>query len=229
MVNLKDTKIYKLFKLYFFTLEYFLLKIIGGKTKGYYFSKWVLDRGEEKMLVDYPLNSQSLVIDVGGYTGNFSDKIISIYNPNLFIFEPVKKYFDILTGKYSKNPKVKIYKYGLSDRNTQQNIYLSDDGTSLIKHTDKIEKVKLKDISDLIKKFKSIDLISINIEGAEYNVLERLTSTKLINRIKYLQVQFHDFVPNSNSLRKKIVKKILKTHKVRYSYPFVWESFELKK
>ena len=200
-----------------------------GDGRVYYFSKWIADKGDSNLLFDYSINDKSLVVDIGGYKGFFSDKIISLYNPTIFIVEPVKEYFLILKNKYKNNKKVGVFNYGLSDKNGTQNIYLSDDGTSLIKKTGQSEKIKLVDAAIFLRKFKSIDLLSVNIEGAEYQVLERLIKTDLIKRVQFLQVQFHEFAPHAKNLRKRIIKKILKTHRVRFSYPFVWESFELKK
>lgn len=193
-----------------------------------YFSKWVIDKGGEFLFFNYPLNPKSIVVDIGGYKGFFSDEIISLYDPTMYILEPVQEYFLILKNKYSKNKKVKIFNFGLSDKNTTRDIYLSGDGTSLVKEGNKSEKIKLVDTATFFKKIGFVDLVSINIEGSEYEVLNKLVSTTLIKNIKYLQVQFHKFIPNSTMVRNRIVKLILKTHKVRYSYPFVWESFELK-
>lgn len=228
MKKLKQTKIYKPIKKFFFVVVHFALKTNRLKNWLYYYSKWVTDNGDETLLAKYPLNSNSTVVDIGGYKGFFSDKIISLYDPSIFILEPINKYFRLLKNKYKDNKKVKVYNFGLSDKNSYKNIYLSDDGSSLIKKSKALEKVRLVDCLTFIKKFKSVDLISLNIEGSEYKVLERLVSTNLIKRLKFLQVQFHNFVPNAKELRTQIVKKISRTHKKRYSYPFIWESFESK-
>lgn len=228
MDKLKQNKGYKIIKRCFFIMVCLLLKTVNIKGWKYYFSKWVADDGDNTLLTKYPLNPNSVIIDVGGYIGSFSDKIISLYNPYLIIFEPVRKYYKILKKKYAGSKNIMVYNYGLSNKNCQQKIYLSDDGTSLIKKSDRSEKIKLIDTAEFIRKIKNIDLMSINIEGAEYQVLERLIETSLINKIKYLQVQFHSFVPGANNRRRDVLKNILKTHKVYFSYPFVWESFKLK-
>lgn len=201
---------------------------MGTKNRKYFYSKWIADNGDEALLTHYPLNSRSMVVDVGGYTGNFSDKINALYNPQLIIFEPVKKYYDILKRKYANNRNVTLYKYGLSNSDSIQKIYLSDDGTSLFKKSFDYQTIKLLDAEKFFDKYKKIDLVSINIEGAEYAVIERLIETGSIKKIKYLQVQFHSFVPDSINRRGGILRKILKTHKIHYSYPFVWESFKLR-
>lgn len=228
MDNFKETKTYKIFKKIFFTIKYQFLFHFGHRDKKYYYSKWVKDEGDTSILVEYPLNPKSTVIDVGGYTGNFSDKILKLYNPQLIILEPVKKYFKILKNKYSQNKNVSIYDYGLSKSDSVQKIFLSNDGTSLFKRSDKTQSIRLIDSAKFFKKYNKVDLVSINIEGAEYDVLDRLIDSGMIKRIKYLQVQFHSFVPESKKRRGKILKELSKTHTTHFSYPFVWESFKLK-
>ncbi|MEK7472793.1 MAG: FkbM family methyltransferase [Patescibacteria group bacterium] len=227
MLNLKKSKIYKVLKLISFSFLYYILKTLSINNRLFYLSKWVRDNGDDRLLVNYPINSKGTILDVGGYTGVFSDKLLAINDVNLIIFEPVQKYYKILKKKYTKNRKVKIYNLGLSDQNYSDSISVSNDSTSLFKNTGKTEKANFIDVGLFVKKVKKIDLMSINIEGSEYQVLDRLIKTNQIKKIKYVQIQFHDFVPNAKIMRRALIKKILKTHKIRYSYPFVWESFEL--
>lgn len=226
MTNLKQQKTYKILKRIFFSLVYLFYKTTGQKNQKYYLAKWFIENPDNNFLIKYPLEKSSLVVDVGGYIGNFSDNLISTFNPKLIIFEPVKKYFRALKTKYSNNRRVILYNYGLSDKNITQNIYMSKDSSSLFKRSNTKAKIKLIDVANFLKKFNYIDLMSINIEGAEYEVLNRIIEKGLINKIKFLQVQFHNFTPKSKESRKNIIKKILKTHKKRFSYPFVWEAFE---
>ena len=228
MEEIKRHKTYKMIKRAFFSVVFLIYKIFGIKNRNYYISKWFSEDGDNKLLTNYPLTSKSTVVDVGGYLGVFSDNIVDKYNPNIYIYEPVKSFFKILKNKYLGNKKVTIFNYGLSNRNTIKKIYLLADGSSLVKKGEKSLKIKLVDVKNIFKNLKKVDLMSINIEGSEYDVLERLVNTSLIKKIKFLQVQFHSFVPDATIRRQKIIKGILKTHKRHFTYPFVWESFELR-
>jgi hypothetical protein len=73
----------------------------------------------------------------------------------------------------------------------------------------------------------TIDLMKINIEGGEYDLLERLIETNMISRIKNIQVQFHDVAPDSLSRMLAIQTSLLKTHSNIFNYKFVWDSYEL--
>lgn len=83
--------------------------------------------------------------------------------------------------------------------------------------------VSQEDIGD-----KKFDLISINIEGGEYDLLERILQTSP-HMMQSIQVQFHDFVPNAGEKRDRILLLLEKNgYKKGYSFPFVWEFFTQK-
>ena len=67
-----------------------------------------------------------------------------------------------------------------------------------------VELIKLLDIVQFIteKGIQRIDLMKINIEGEEFNLLPRLLDSPLVQICRNLQIQFHDFVENSEILRK---------------------------
>ena len=73
-----------------------------------------------------------------------------------------------------------------------------------------------------------IDLMKINIEGGEYEFLEYLLDTGLAVKIKNVQVQFHDFVPNAETRTKSIQERLSQTHSLTYQYEFVWENWRVK-
>ena len=71
-----------------------------------------------------------------------------------------------------------------------------------------------------------VDLMKINIEGGEYDGLDKLVGTGLIKGIKSIQVQFHDFVPDAEKRVKDIHDKLQVTHIPTYQYEFVWENWQ---
>lgn len=219
--------------LYYLYFKY-IYKDIYKSTIG----RWFWKNGNDKYLTKAnSLDEGSVVFDVGGYVGVFSDSIIKAYNPYIYIFEPIKEYFDILNTKYSKNPKVTILNVGLSDRNEKSEIIVSGESSSLmnINNTKEIKdtstnRITLIKISEAMNKYKidTIDLLSINIEGSEYKLLEAILKEKIINKINLLQVQFHNNVVGHEAKRNVIIEKIQQTHKIVFSFPYVWERFEKK-
>jgi hypothetical protein len=47
-------------------------------------------------------------------------------------------------------------------------------------------------------------------------------------RFRFIQVQFHDFVPDAKALRTALRERLRQTHMESWCYPFVWESWERK-
>jgi hypothetical protein len=73
-----------------------------------------------------------------------------------------------------------------------------------------------------------IDLLKVNIEGGEYELLEHLIATGDIRKVRKLQVQFHDFVPDAIPRRARILQGLAQTHAQHWNFHFVWEEWGLK-
>lgn len=195
-------------------------------------NKWIKDDGDNTLRLDYPLSGGSVVLDLGGYKGDFAEAISERYSCNVYLFEPVLRNFELCSERFKYNQKVRCFNYGLSDADGE--FYISDDkdGASLVKGfgNQNMERVVVKEFSSVVESLGvgEIDLLKINIEGGEYSVLQNIISNRLIDRIKYIQVQFHDFVPNANELRDKIRSCLSATHDESWSYHFVWESWKRK-
>jgi FkbM family methyltransferase len=192
--------------------------------------KWFQDDGDKTLRLNYPLNENSIVFDIGGYEGKFADEIFKKYQSTVYIFEPVSKFYDAICKRFEGNPKIKVFNFGLSNQDNEILISLCDDASSI--HTQGInkEKIQLKSINDFIVKnnIQYINLMKINIEGGEYQILPALIDLSFIKNIENLQVQFHTFIPNATEMRNNIRKELAKTHQLTYDYYFIWENWKLK-
>ena len=192
--------------------------------------RWYRDGGDNHFRYTYRLGSRSTVIDAGGYEGEWSRGIYDKYHPRIYIFEPVKKYYDSISLKFKGNKKVRVFHAGLSGKDRQESISIDDVSSSVFKKGGKTERISLLDIQKFCReqKLKRIDLIKINIEGGEYELLERLIETGMAKNITNIQVQFHDFFPDAEKRMESIQRKLSRTHRLTYSYWFVWDNWELK-
>lgn len=190
---------------------------------------WFKIDGDKTLRLNYRLNSSSVVVDVGGYEGQWASDIFAKYCCNIIIFEPVKTFADKIKSRFTKNEKIKTYKYGLSNKNAKQVISLLADSSSMFKSDTDQEEIEVVDGSIFLTKenIANIDLMKINIEGGEYDLLDNLIDSGFIPKIKNIQVQFHDFVPNAKSRMLKIQNELRKTHHLTYQYEFVWENWEI--
>lgn len=192
---------------------------------------WFAVNGDETLRLNYDLNDKSIVFDIGGYKGEFARDIFCKYNATIYIFEPIKSFFQIIQSKFVNNQKVKIHNFGLAGKDEQMQISMSENASSVFLKTEDSETIHLKSIVNFIKEnnIQTVDLIKINIEGGEYELLESLIENNLISVFKNIQVQFHDFLlENGKERMNKIQENLSKTHQITYQYEFVWENWELK-
>ena len=194
------------------------------------YSKWIKDKGDEKLRYDYPLNENSIVFDLGGYHGEFADKIYDKYRCSVYIFEPVKEFFEIIKEIFKSNQKIYTFDYGLSDKDESMEINISNDASSVHKQDGVKETINLKSITNFIKEnnIQKIDLFKINIEGGEYEILPEIVKSDFVKNIDNLQIQFHDFIENAEYKREEIREELSKTHVLTYDYYFIWENWKKK-
>jgi FkbM family methyltransferase len=191
---------------------------------------WLSDDGNNTLLIDYPLNEDSIVFDAGGHLGYWSEKIEKKYNPTILIFEPIPGHILSLKERFQYNPKVRIYPWGLADKNTSALISVDGNSSSFYKKSQHMMSVELKDIKEFMEEngFNAVDLIEINIEGGEYVLLQRMIETGIVEKFKNIVIQFHDFYPNAFILRRSLQKSLSRTHCLIWNYPFIWESWKRK-
>ena len=191
---------------------------------------WTLRKGDSKLSLDYPLNKDSVVFDVGAYEGNFTEKLHSKFRCNIHAFEPLLEYSTYLKKKFKDDPNVVIHEFGLLDENSELKLSNIDGSSSIFSRPEGALdiSVNMKSFSTFIEKesISKIDLMYINIEGSEYRLLRQILDSGFINNIDHLQIQFHNFVNNAEKLRNKIRKDLLKTHKNNFNYPFIWERWD---
>ena len=194
---------------------------------------WVKINGDKTLRLEYPeLNNNSIIMDMGGYEGQWSSDIYSKYNSNIYIFEPYKPYAVSIESRFKKNEKIKVFSIGLGKCNSKELLNISADGSSVFKGVNNSNTSEI-DIIDAVIFLKDheinmIDLMKINIEGGEYDLLEHLIQEGAINSIINIQVQFHDFAPDAFNRMKNIQNELSKTHELTYQYELVWENWKLK-
>ena len=188
----------------------------------------------EKLRYEYSLDKTSICVDLGAFHCEWSLKISEMYNnPTIYAFEAVSDIFNIAKENIINNENIKLFNYGVGKNNSIEKINIGPAkgvSTSFYIESDNSTEVQVRSIKEVFEelKIKNIDLIKINIEGSEYDVLECLIENNLHLNIKNIQVQFHRLTDNYLTRYNNIRQNLLKSHKVTYDYPFIWENWELK-
>lgn len=182
---------------------------------------------EQMLKTSFSLTTTSVVIDVGGYRGDWASDIYSRYRCPVFVLEPVIAFCQHLRTRFSQNPDIQIIQAGLGAQSGEQSISLQADGTSFFRATDVMQTVRMKSAKDFFaeEQLTEIDLIKMNIEGSEYELLEHLIAIGMVPHIRHFLIQFHDISPDSYARMQKIRKELSKTHRPLFQYDFIWEAW----
>ncbi len=193
--------------------------------------RWYRDDGDNQKRFDYVVSSDSIIIDLGGYDGNWASDFYSRYMSNIFIFEPIQNFADNISNRFKANPKLKVFPSAIGNSERKDSMQLDGVGSSLFRGSNnKGIEVDVKDAKYLfdICGITKCDLLKINIEGGEFEVLPRLIETGLITSIDNLQIQFHKLSSDSSKDMYSIRHELSKTHECTWEYTWIWENWKRK-
>lgn len=190
------------------------------------FDRWFADNGDNTLRLDYRIGISDVVLDCGAYHGAWSRKIYDRYRCRIIAFEPVSEYYAI-TAKELAGTGAYVYRAGVGPTTTSCTIAINGDASSTLMQSGATEQIRIVSIDDVVREHQlpQIRLMKLNIEGAEYDLLDHMLDTGLINRVADIQIQFHQFIQDAESRRNTIRERLRQTHYLTYDYEFVWENW----
>lgn len=144
------------------------------------------------------LNDSSIVYSFGvGTDISFDLGLIEKYGMNVFAFDPTPKSINWVKSQQIPN-QFKLYEYGLADYDGSAN-FNPPENPDHVSHT-LLEKprnntnaipVQVRTLSSIMKEFghTQIDVLKMDIEGAEYSVIENVLKSGV--KIKQWLIEFH--------------------------------------
>jgi FkbM family methyltransferase len=189
--------------------------------------KWYADGGDDRFRFDYNLDEHSFVLDLGGYEGQWASDLYARYRCRIAIFEPVARFARNIDARFGKNGDIEVFQCGLGASSRTETIYVHGASSSTHKKQAQSEQIELVDVRQWFEdhNIEAVQLMKVNIEGGEYELLERLIATGLIGRIDDIQVQFHNFTPDAPARMEQLQHAMRATHTPTYQYRFVWENW----
>eukprot|EP01116_Phalansterium_solitarium_P018731 TRINITY_DN5070_c0_g1_i1.p1 TRINITY_DN5070_c0_g1~~TRINITY_DN5070_c0_g1_i1.p1 ORF type:complete len:267 (-),score=5.89 TRINITY_DN5070_c0_g1_i1:9-809(-) len=189
---------------------------------------------DECTTVPHPeLTEDSIVFEVGGNRGDFVALLLNHYRGIVYIFEPVAQYYLHLVERFSGNPKIRVFSFGLSDKDELVNIvkfgFKAEASSVFYQDTNgsfPTETIVLRSMSSVLQNFNvtKVDLLNINCEGCEYPVLEHVVEKNLVTRFSGIQVQFHRGLVTDQLQRKCRLEALLhNTHFEVFNFNYVWQ------
>ena len=137
---------------------------------------------------------------VGGYHCWEAEKYLQLYkNAKLYIFEPVPEFFNIIKQKYGSNPRCELHNIAITNITGDIDFYRtsspgSDSIYPVIENNNSgysfksVFKIKVKSdrLENIIK--ENIDLLNIDVQGAELEVLKGTNLDKVSSIFAEIQM-----------------------------------------
>lgn len=179
------------------------------------------------ILVDVDINSDSVVLDVGAFRGEWSEKIWDRHQPTIHGFEPAPGAAQRMRNKFPDNPKVHVHEFGLGRGDTAVALTLDGPGSSIYDEPAEFGSVpvRIRDVVGVLDELglQEVDLLKVNIEGGEYDLMDRLAEAGWLPRIRLVLIQFHEWHPRAYGRRRRVRRALRGSHEEVWGYPWVWE------
>lgn len=173
----------------------------------------------EHLRYEYDLKSDDVVIDLGAYRGEWASEIRARYGCAVIAVEPT----DAIDG-YTGGEIIKKAAWVDDGELSCGGAYYYTSAFEPVTH-----RLPCFNINTLLDRFDEIALLKINIEGAEYTLLQHVIDQRQHAKICNLQVQFH-IIENQpwQAWYDGIAGLLERTHEIQWRWSFCWESWRRK-
>lgn len=198
-------------------------------------------RAEPDLLIDADLPADAVVLDVGAYEGKWAARVLAraeargVQGLQIYAFEPAPGSIERLHATLGGDPRVVVHPFGVGGRDRLEPLSVGGPGSSVFNNPAVPDmfgmvEVELRDIEGVLSTLgvKQVHLVKINIEGGEYELLDRLHETGWMARMGPVIIQFHEFAPNAYRARRRNRRQLATTHSCTWNYPWVYERWDPK-
>lgn len=173
------------------------------------------------------LNAGSIVYCLGcGEDISFDLGLINQFKCDIFAFDPTPRAIKFVKKVAGQNPKYHFFEVGVWDKEETLEFYAPKNPQHVshslmnLQGTENFIAVKVKRLKQLMDSLdhNNIDLLKMDIEGAEYKVIETIIEDKI--DIKVICVEYDEcFNPLDNNYKKRVQKSV--SSLISYGYSLV--------
>ncbi len=191
---------------------------------------WHRQDGTGQFWRNLPATSDDIAIDAGGHVGDWTAQLVCQYGCRVLVFEPVAQYCTKIRERFASNARVKVFEAGLAAENREASFVIDGlaSGAFPTRKTGETISVKLIDVSEVFANngLSEVACMKMNIEGGEYELLDRMLELDLARRVRSYLIQFHATVPDHEARHRRIRLGLARTHRLVFDYPHVWERWD---
>ena len=184
--------------------------------------------GGNALLEDLPVATDDVVVDAGGFEGDWTAAMLVRYGCRSEVFEPVPGFAAKCRTRFGRNSRVNVHEAALGgcDRTARFAIdsvasseHRSGDSAAVDARVEDVCRV----LDRLGERHRDVACLKLNIEGGEYEVLERIVDASASARCRSILVQFHPQPTGWEARLSRIVRELSASHALAWRHPMVWE------
>jgi len=195
------------------------ITFLNFKVSGYSYSNLAYLLSEIFITNEYffkPTSTEPVIIDCGANIGMSNLYFKSLFpNSKIISFEANPNAYKLLEKNIRENnlDNIEIHNVALFDKETEISFYISEDIGTLLGSTKSERgggyelKVKSKKLSSYLKNLPAVDLIKMDVEGAEIEIISDLFESSLMNKVKEFIIEYHHNVEGSASAFSSFLQK----------------------
>jgi len=180
----------------------------------------------------YDLPLKCVIFDCGGYKGEWSARMIELHpTASIWVFELVPEYSKFIEKRFYNNTSLQVCNFGLGS--SDKDITITVDELASSAYTRAGSHIVISKIKDIVQfniqnNIERVHLLKMNIEGGEYELLERIIESNTVIQYDNIQIQFHNYGESFVEERERLRGKLELTHYLTYDYKWIFENWRLK-
>jgi FkbM family methyltransferase len=186
--------------------------------------------GNTLLYRDLPVSSSDVVIDAGGYLGDWTAEMSWRYGSRALVLEPIPTFAADLRRRFEHNDRVAVIAAGLGPQDDTVEMTLAANSSSSIRGPAGGDRVSVSMLGTARmfeeRRLDEVACFKLNIEGGEYDVLDAMAAGDLFRRVRCFVIQFHDIGPTTAARLKHARDLLARTHERRFAYDLVWERWD---
>lgn len=170
---------------------------------------------------EFKLDPTSVVIDAGCHKGCWTREITRRYDCWVIGYEPIPEFWR--QAIENQTEKVTIYQCGIGSSDHEAIFEVRGDSTTEYGAKEGVETCTATVVDVAHLKHMHPSLIKINIEGGEYDLLNRMLWCGLAQVTPDILVQFHTNIELYEQRYENIAHQLSETHELTFKEMFIWE------
>lgn len=185
--------------------------------------------GGNPLLHDLPVGSDDVVIDAGGFEGDWAAAMLVRTGCRIELYEPVPAFAARCRALLGRNGRVRVVEAALGGSERTARFAVDSVASSEFTHRGGTVEARVEDAHAVVGRLAAahgeVACLKLNIEGGEYEVLERILERGDAARCRSILVQFHAQPEGWERRMSSITERLSATHEAAWRFPMVWEKW----